>query len=247
MKFKFTIEYDGSSFSGWQKQNNAKSIQGELIDAIKAVFDANKSNDKYIDFQGSGRTDSGVHAYNQVAHLECQTELSADEMKFKLNDILPFGINILEIEKADDRFHARHTAKSRQYIYKISKRKNPFERKHSWYIKEKLDIEKMVTASKELIGLHDFISFSDKPKEEKSTKVEIENIKIFETEDFIIIKIKATHFLWKMVRRMVGVLAEVGKGKKTQYDIREYLAAYNHDVSNFTAPASGLFLDKIIY
>lgn len=247
MRFKFTIEYDGSGYSGWQKQKNSKSIQGTLIDTINEIFKNSKGKNELIDFQGSGRTDSGVHAYGQVAHLECITTIAPNELKDKLNHLLPGSISIISIEKADDRFHARHWAKSRQYIYQISKRRNVFEKKYSWWIKEKLDIDKITQASKYLIGMHDFIAFSEKPSEEKSTKVLIENIKIVETDDMILIKIKASHFLWKMVRRIVGILVEIGKGNIKVNNQDDIFKLSGLEVAKFTAPPSGLFLEKIYY
>lgn len=247
MKFKLYIEYDGTNFSGWQKQKNAKSIQGTIIEAVEEVFNKNNNNDKMIDFQGSGRTDSGVHAYEQVAHLECNTTLYPELLKQKINEQLPPAINILKIEKADDRFHARHLAKSRQYVYRISKRRIVFERKFVWPVKDKLDVENIKKTANLLIGMHDFISFSEKPSKEKSTRVVIEKIKISETDDFIFIRIKASHFLWKMVRRIVGVLVEVGKGKLKEEDIIRYLEQHCPEKAINTAPASGLFLEKVYY
>jgi tRNA pseudouridine38-40 synthase len=246
MKFKLYIEYDGTNFSGWQKQKNAKTIQGTIIEAVEEIF-AKNNGDKYIDLQGSGRTDSGVHAYEQVAHLECNTSLKADDLKQKINDQLPSAINILQLEKADDRFHARHLAKSRQYVYRICKRRAVFERKFVWPVKESLYVENMRKSAALLIGMHDFISFSEKPTKEKSTKVVIEKIKISETDDFIFIRIKASHFLWKMVRRIVGVLVEVGKGKLNDKDILAYLEEHHPEIAVNTAPASGLFLEKVYY
>jgi tRNA pseudouridine38-40 synthase len=247
MKFKLFIEYDGTNFSGWQKQKNAKTIQGTIIEAVEEVFGKNNNNDLLIDLQGSGRTDSGVHAYEQVAHLECNTTLYPDILKQKINDILPSAINILKVEKADDRFHARHHAKSRQYVYRISKRRIVFERKFVWPVREKLNVENMQKAVTLLIGMHDFISFSEKPAKEKSTKVVIEKIKISETDDFIFIRVKASHFLWKMVRRIVGVIVEVGKGNLNEEDIRGYLEHHSPEIAINTAPASGLFLEKVFY
>ncbi len=247
MRYKLHIEYDGTNFSGWQKQKNAKTIQGTVIEAIEEVFKKNGNADKFSDLQGSGRTDSGVHAYEQVAHLECNTFLNPELLKLKINEELPSTINIFKLEKADDRFHARHWAKSRQYVYRISKRRTVFERKFVWTVKDNLQVENMQNAANILVGMNDFSSFSEKPAKEKSTKVLIENIKITESESFIFIRIKASHFLWKMVRRIVGVLVEVGKDKLKQEDIKKYLDSYCPEISVYTAPASGLFLEKVFY
>jgi len=246
-KFKFYIEYDGTGYSGWQKQKNAKSVQETLINIIQDIFKKSRGENKYFDFQGSGRTDAGVHAYEQVAHLECETMLAPEILKMKINDELPASVNILEIEKADGRFHARHSAKSRQYVYRISKRRNAFEKKYCWWIKDDLNVKKMKEASGEFMGMHDFASFSEKSKEDKSTKCLVEMLEVTEDNNFIYIRIKASHFLWKMVRRLVGTLVEVGRGNLTSRDIKSFLQKFNPTPAAFTAPPSGLFLEKIYY
>jgi len=246
-KFKIYLEYNGTNYAGWQKQKNARTIQGTLIDTIRKIFKNSKGESTLIDLQGSGRTDKGVHAYMQVAHLECKTMLAPEILKLKMNDELPSDINILEIEKADDRFHARHSAKSREYIYRISKRRTAFEKKYVWWIKDRLDVQKMKSAAMLFKGMHDFRSFSDKTDEDISTKVLVEEIEIRDEKDFIIIRLKASHFLWKMVRRIVGTLAETGRGNLNNENILEFLKNYSDVPAKFTAPPSGLFLSKIEY
>jgi tRNA pseudouridine38-40 synthase len=246
-KFKIYLEYNGTNYAGWQKQINAKTIQGVLIDVLKNVFKKTKGENRFIDLQGSGRTDKGVHAYMQIAHLECETMLAPEILKLKMNDELPSDINILEIEKAHKNFHARHSATSREYIYRISKRRTAFEKKFVWWIKDKLDVDKMKSMCNLLKGMHDFRSFADKTDEDKSTKVLIEGITITDEKDLIIITIKASHFLWKMVRRIVGVLVEVGRNNFTEKDIIKFINSQSDIPAKFTAPPSGLFLSKIVY
>lgn len=241
-RFKLFIEYDGTRFSGWQRQENARTIQGTIIQSAKEIF----GND-FIDLQGSGRTDSGVHAIEQVAHLDIKTVLAPEIIRMKLNDLLPSDINIIEIEKANQKFHARHDAKSRSYLYQISKRRTAFGKKYVWWIKDRLDFKKMESASKLFIGMHDFTSFSDDDPEEKSTKVLIDAIQVKEEGDLILIRIIGSHFIWKMVRRIVGVLVEVGRGNKIESDIDNYLSIKSNAPAKFTAPPSGLFLEKVIY
>lgn len=247
MKFKLFIEYDGTNYSGWQKQNNAKTVQGTLIRSIESAFKKTKGENKLIDLQGSGRTDSGVHAIEQVAHMECNTMLATHILNFKINDELPSDINILNIEKADIKFHARHSAVSRQYLYRISKRRTAFEKKYVWWIKDKLDVIEMKKASELMSGMKDFRSFSEPDEENKSTKVLVENIDISEDDELILIKLKASHFLWKMVRRITGSLVEVGRGSISKEKIKYYLENFSNEPSKFTAPPSGLFLEKIYY
>ena len=242
MRFKLYIEYEGTRYSGWQIQKNAKSIQGKILEAAEKIF-----NTKKIELKGSGRTDAGVHALCQVAHLDVNTMLAPEIIRIKLNDELPFDINILEVEKVNQKFHARHDAKLRSYIYQISTRRTAFGKPFVWWIKDKLDFDKMNKAAKLLIGMHDFVSFSDKDEEEKSTKVFVEDIQLKKENDLILIRIIASHFLWKMVRRIVGVLVEIGRGKLNENDVKKFLETKSNEPAKFTAPPSGLFLEKVIY
>jgi tRNA pseudouridine38-40 synthase len=241
-RFKLLIEYDGTRYSGWQKQENARTIQGEIIKAAIQVFGNN-----FIDIQGSGRTDSGVHALCQSAHLDAITVFAPEVIKIKLNDLLPHDINILEAVKTNKDFHARHDAKSRSYIYQISKRRTAFSKNHVWWIKDKLNFKKMESASKLFTGLHDFSSFSDDDPLEKSTKVKIDNIQMTELENIILIRITGSHFIWKMVRRIVGILVEVGRGRRTEEEINFYLNSKSDEPAKSTAPPSGLFLENVYY
>ncbi|MCY7360658.1 MAG: tRNA pseudouridine(38-40) synthase TruA [Ignavibacteria bacterium] len=247
MKLKLFIEYDGTQYSGWQKQNNAKTVQGSLIKAVETAFSKPKGSSKLIDLQGSGRTDSGVHAIGQIAHIECETMIAPHILKMKINDELPSDINILDIEKADNRFHARHSAESRQYLYRISRRRTAFDKKYVWWIKDKLNLKLMQEVTGLFLGMHDFKSFSEPDKEDKSTKCLIELFEITEEDDLILIRIKASHFLWKMVRRIVGTLVEAGKGNIDKKEISIFLETHSQKPAQFTAPPSGLFLEKVYY
>jgi tRNA pseudouridine38-40 synthase len=246
MKFKLLIEYNGTNYSGWQKQKNARSIQGTLIRVIEDIFKRTKAKSRLIDLQGAGRTDSGVHAYGQVAHLEADTMLAPEILMMKINDELPSDINILDVTKVKDTFHARHSAKSRQYIYRISRRRTAFQKRYVWWIKDRLDVNKMRISASLFKGMHDFSSFSEKDNKE-SPKVLVEDIEITENDYIIEIRIKASHFLWKMVRRIVGTLAEVGRGNLDEKHIKNFLTSYSEVPAKYTAPPSGLFLDKIFY
>lgn len=241
-RFKIYIEYDGTRYSGWQKQENAKTIQGTIIKAAREIFGEN-----FFDLHGSGRTDSGVHAICLVAHLDAKTVLAPEIIRMKLNDLLPFDINILEVKKTSSNFHARHDANSRSYIYQISKRRTAFGKNYVWWVKDKLDFKKMELAARLFTGMHDFLSFSDDDPDEKSTKVLIDDIQIKEEGDLILIRICGSHFIWKMVRRIVGILVEVGRGKKSENDIINYLSSNSPEPAKFTAPPSGLFLEKVYY
>lgn len=241
-RFKLYIEYEGTRYSGWQMQKNSKSIQGKLYEAAEKIFKGER-----IEIYGSGRTDAGVHALCQTAHLDVKTVLAPEIIRLKMNDELPADINIIEVEKAHAKFHARFDAKARVYLYQISRRRTAFGKPFVWWIKDSLSFEKMNNASKLFIGMHDFVSFADKDDEEKSTKVLIEDLQMKEEGDLILIRIIGSHFLWKQVRRMVGVLVEIGRGALTSNDIKYFLGHKSPTPAKYTAPPSGLFLETVLY
>lgn len=241
-RFKIYLEYEGTRYSGWQVQKSSRTIQGTLLNIADEIFKG-----ETVDVQGSGRTDSGVHAICQVAHLEVKTMLAPEIIRMKFNDKLPHDINILEIVKAHSNFHARHSAVSRSYIYQISRRRSAFVKPFVWWIKDKLDFEKMKSSAELFKGMKNFSSFAEEDKTEKSTKVLIDNIQMKEEEDLILLRIHGSHFLWKMVRRITGVLVEVGRGNLTQKDIQKFLSINSDQPAKYTAPPSGLFLEKVYY
>lgn len=241
-KYKITLEYDGTSYSGWQKQNNAKSIQGTLITAAQNFLDSP------VEIQGAGRTDAGVHALAQVAHLESSRKINPETLQIGLNDNLPSSINILQVENAQPRFHARHHAVSRSYLYLIARRRTAFGKRYVWWIKDNLDIKKMQRAIHVFSGFHDFSSFADKRMDkETSTQVNIENVQLKEFDNLIAVRITGSHFLWKMVRRIIGITVENGRGKFTIRDIEQMINSHTDIPAQFTAPPSGLYLEKVLY
>lgn len=241
-RFKLYIEYEGTRYSGWQIQKNARTVQGDILEAAIKVF-----NTRELELYGSGRTDAGVHALQQIAHLEVKTMLAPEIIRMKLNDELPADINIIEIEKASKNFHARHDAVARSYLYQISQRRTAFGKRYVWWIKGKLDFKKMAAASKLFEGMKNLQSFTADDPEEKSTKVLIEEIEMKEVGDLILIRIYGSHFLWKLVRQIVGVIAEVGRGKLTLDKVQQYIKAKSDEPAKFTAPPSGLFLERVYY
>jgi len=241
-KYKIVLEYDGTNYSGWQAQKNAKSIQGTLIEA------AEKFLNLPVEVQGAGRTDAGVHALGQVAHLECGRKINIETLRIGLNDLLPAGINVLTVENAHPRFHARHSAVSRSYLYLIATRRTAFGKKYVWWVKDKLHVGKMRQALDVFQGFHDFASFADKRMDkDTSTKVAVESVRLEPFGDLIAVRIVGSHFLWKMVRRIVGMTAEVGRGNVTAKDLEQMLHAYSDVPARHTAPPSGLFLEKVLY
>ncbi len=241
-KYKITLEYDGTNYSGWQKQNNARSIQGTLITAAQNFLGVP------VEIQGAGRTDAGVHALAQVAHLESSQKINPETLRIGLNDNLPASINILRIENAPPRFHARHHAVSRSYLYLIARRRTAFGKRYVWWIKDNLDIKKMQRAINVFVGFHDFSSFADKRMDkDTSTQVNIENVQLKEFADIIALRVTGSHFLWKMVRRIVGITVEAGRSKFTIGDIEQMINSHSITPAQFTAPPSGLFLEKVLY
>ncbi len=243
--WKLELEYEGTRYRGWQMQHNAKSVQGEMQDAARQLF-AGK-----FEIYGSGRTDAGVHAVRQVAHLkvdELRVNVTPKQIQFGFNDILPHDINILKVSNAPDNFHARHDAVARYYLYQISTRRTAFAKNFVWWIKDELDAAAMAEAAKMLVGKHDFRSFCEMEEGKKqSTKVDVVHSEVFTDGDLICFRIGASHFLWKMVRRIVGMLVELGRGNLT-YDGFERLLKFESDAAaKFTAPPSGLFLERVVY
>src|SRR3954462_5035918 len=196
------IEYAGARYSGWQIQKNARTVQGEIDRAIREV-----SRRREFELYGSGRTDAGVHALAQVAHLELYPTVPPESLRRKLNDELPSDIHIRAIDAVPHRFHARHDAVSRCYLYQISRRRTAFGKPLVWWIREPLDIDAGGAAAGAFVGMKDFRAFTDDEPEEKSTRVLVDSIDIEESGALLLIRVQGSHFLWKMVRRMIGGLA----------------------------------------
>jgi tRNA pseudouridine38-40 synthase len=246
--FKILIEYDGTRYSGWQEQKNARTVMGEIRKAAREVFRED------IEMQGAGRTDAGVHALAQVMHLKAASPIkdSPELIKRRLNDLLPADIAVLDVEPVPRRFHARHDARSRVYVYQISRRKQAFLKRYVWWVKGDLDVARMKQAASLLAGRHDFVCFraEDAARPDESTIVEVEKASIETDDDIVRIRIEASHFLWRMVRRVVGALVKVGMGELTVEKFHGLIDGKcdpKFDVAAWTAPASGLFLEEIHY
>lgn len=241
-RYKLTIEYEGTRYSGWQMQKGGKSIQGEILDACRELFKTEN-----IDVYGAGRTDSGVHAIGQTAHFDVVTDLPVLKIKYGINDRLPPDVCILNVEEVEKNFHARHDAVARSYIYQISRRRTAFGKKFVWWIKDELDVNLMNEVAKLFTGLKDFKSFTDEAQEQSSTKVEIKHALVNEFDDMLVFHVIGSHFLWKQVRRMTGVLVEAGRGKLHPDEIVTYFRNRSDVPAKLTAPPSGLFLEKVYY
>jgi tRNA pseudouridine38-40 synthase len=244
-RFKLTIEYAGTRYSGWQIQKNAKTVQGEIDRAVRTITTRND-----FELYGSGRTDAGVHALAQVAHLDVVTTLTPDALVQRLNGELPGDINILSAVGVPHRFHARHDAVARRYLYQVARLRNAAAKEFAWWVREPIDVGRMRQAARTFVGFKDFEAFAESsgPKQpERSTLVLIDRLDIEERGGLILIGIEGSHFLWKMVRRIVGVLVEIGRGTLEPAAAAALLTSASGEPARLTAPASGLFLERVYY
>lgn len=239
-RYKLVIEYDGTRYSGWQIQPNARTIQGMLVGAARQGFDGVGES------MGSGRTDSGVHALGQVAHLDIDTKASAASVLAGINEYLPHDINVRSATIVDRRFHARHDAAGRGYLYQISRRRSAFGKPYIWWIREPLDVGAMRRAALSTTGMHDYSAFADVAKGDP-LKVLMNSLDIVESGELLLIRMRASHFLRKMARRLVGALVATGKGEIGVDAISEALESPHRSELSLTAPPSGLFLEEVIY
>lgn len=243
-RYKLSIEYAGTKYSGWQIQQNARTVQGEIDRAVREV-----TGRKDFELYGSGRTDAGVHALAQVAHLDVATTLPPESLRRKLNDELPADINLLSAQVVPHRFHARHDAVARRYLYQVATRRTAFAKPYVWWVKETLRVERMQQAAQAFVGMHDFGAFAvaDRQDEETSTRVLLERLDFAVDGSLILIGVEGSHFLWRMVRRLVGVLVAVGRGDLDAPAAAALLEGRSELPAKLTAPASGLFLERVFY
>jgi len=242
--FKLIIEYDGSSYHGWQRQKNRKTIQGEIEKAIMTI------TGKKIALTGSGRTDAGVHAFGQVANFYCDTEISPEVFQRGLNSLMPKDIIIKECNTVNEKFHARYDAKTKTYQYRILNRTTPAAicRQYAWFIKKKLDLDAMQSAILHIIGTNDFKAFEGAGSPRSSTKRRVINTGLQQKEkEYLIFEIEADGFLRFMVRNIVGTLLDVGLCKITPNDFKKILLSKDRNLAGVTAPPHGLFLMNVKY
>lgn len=242
--FKMIVEYDGTAYCGWQRQENGLTIQQVLEEAIQLI------TSEKVTVIGSGRTDAGVHALNQVAHFKSSSRLPVNNIYRGMNSVLPPDIVVKELEEVTDDFHAQHDVKSKVYVYKIcNQRLRPvLGRNYFWFIRFPLDLEVMRKAAQFLIGTHDFSCFcatGTHVKDRVRTIIDIE-IKICD-DGLIEIKLESHGFLKYMVRNIIGTLVEVGRGKRNPEEMKIIIESRNRKIAGVTAPACGLFLKEVKY
>ena len=242
--WRLELEYEGTRYAGWQAQPHARTVQGELSKAAEQFLGAR------VEVGGSGRTDAGVHALRQVAHLKSKPGGRApdpSQLKAGLNKLLPHDVNVLRVSNAPPNFHARHDARARFYVYQIATRRTAFGKPFVWWVRDRLDVSAMRAACALVEGRHDFSSFCESPSQQRSTLVEVERAELSAEGGLVLFRVGASHFLWKMVRRLVGALVEVGRGNLPAEEFGGLLARYSNAPAAWTAPPSGLFLERVLY
>ena len=246
MKYCMTFSYDGTNFSGYQKQPKMRTVQGEIEKALKEI-----NNGIKVDIHATGRTDAKVHALNQRAHFEMNIKISEEKLWKGVNSLLPEDIYVKKIDKVSDDFHARFSAIGKEYIYIINMGEyNPLERNYVYQHNEKLDVIEMERGLKYIEGTHDFKAFTkvDEEKEDYVRTISQTNL-IRDSKDLnkITLVFVGTGFLRYMVRNIVGTLIEVGQGKRKSEDIIDILKSKDRTRAGKTANAEGLYLKNVFY
>ena len=243
-RFKLTLEYDGAPFVGWQRQENGVSVQERLENAIFAM------TGERVCAQGAGRTDAGVHALGQVAHIDLERDWPPFRLAEGLNaHLAPHLVAVLQAKTAPPHFDARRSATARHYLYKIVNRRAPLalEVGRAWRMKPRLNVEAMREAAPALLGKHDFTTFRDSQCQARSPIRTLDRLEIKREGDAVTFELSALSFLHRQVRSMVGSLVEVGTGRWMPADLNDALEAADRSRCGPVAPAHGLYLAGVDY
>lgn len=240
-RYSFIIEYNGQPFSGWQIQPDAITVEGELEKAFTKILQ------QPIDLIGQGRTDAGVHARGQVAHVDLPDDVDMYKLIHGVNSLAGSDVFIKHYEKVNDDFHARFDALTRSYSYRVVKYPSPLLNAISWYPGELKEFGLLNDCAELLLGEHDFDGFSKYNEENFTTLCTVEKAQWTETETAFVFEISANRFLRNMVRRLVGTMAEVAQGKYAVQDVKNILDRREGAKASKTAPAKGLILEKVSY
>ncbi|WP_017731309.1 tRNA pseudouridine(38-40) synthase TruA [Nafulsella turpanensis] len=241
MRYFLDVAYNGTHYHGWQVQQNANTVQAELEGALSKLLRTP------IAVVGSGRTDTGVHAEQQLVHLDWDAELDVEQLHFRLNKLLPSDIAVKRIFPVHPKAHARFSALFRSYEYRISRQKNPFLQKLTYVNGRPLDVEAMNKAAEFLLQWEDFECFSKVHTEVKHFRCNIQEARWIEEGDMLVFYIRANRFLRNMVRAIVGTLLEVGQHRMSREEFRQVLESRDRSRAGRSAPAQGLFLTKVTY
>jgi tRNA pseudouridine38-40 synthase len=243
-RYRLTIEYDGGPFVGWQRQAEGASVQGALESAIE------KLSGERVTVTGAGRTDAGVHALGQVAHFDLEKTFDAGKVRDALNHYLrPDPVCVLEAAAADGEFHARFSAKSRHYLFRILNRRSPpaLEDGRVWHVSPKLDAEAMHAAAQMLVGQHDFTTFRAAECQAQSPVKTLDRLDVSRRADEIHIEASARSFLHHQIRSFAGSLKLVGEGKWRPRDMKAALEARDRSACGPVSPPDGLYLVRVDY
>lgn len=242
--YKLLIQYDGGRYKGWQRLGKGEATIQEKLEHVLS-----ECLGETVEVIGSSRTDAGVHALAQVANVKTRKSVQETELKQYLNHYLPHDICVQEVSRVPESFHARYHAKGKTYLYQIWNRdhQNPFLRKYSMHVAERLDLSRMQEAAQHLMGRHDFTTFSNAKSNKKSKEREISSIQLEEKDGLIQIRVTGNGFLYNMVRKLVGTLVQVGLGEREADTIPQLLAGKDRGQSGRTAEAGGLFLEHVAY
>lgn len=240
---KLVIQYDGSEFSGWQRQSTKRTVQGTIEKLLSKVYNTE------ITIDGSGRTDAKVHSLGQVATFNCNGRFTEEKLQHVMNNLLPPDIYIIDVKDMGDAFHGRYSVKSKRYIYKIHNSSNRFvfNRKYTYEFTDEVDVEAMKKASNHFIGEHDFTTFRAQGSNNTNPVREIHTIEIRKNDDLIEIDLVGNGFLYKMVRIIVATLLDVGTHKISERDIPLIIKSKDRNMAKKTAPAHGLYLAEVNY
>ncbi|MBT3319174.1 MAG: tRNA pseudouridine(38-40) synthase TruA [Clostridia bacterium] len=243
MRIKLIIEYDGTNYVGWQRQTNGLSVQQVVEEAFEKA-----SGSKAV-LYSAGRTDAGVHARGQVAHLDTETSIPPEKISYAMNAQLPSDIRVVSSAAVSDEFHARYGAKAKTYVYTYINTQHPsaIHRNTTAHIRGDVDTSAMQQATKHIVGTHDFASFCASGGEVDTTVRTVYSLDVTRDEPFIKIEVTGSGFLYNMVRIIAGTLLDVGRGKLSVSAVKDIIAAKDRSMASPTAPARGLTMKQVYY
>lgn len=238
---RLLIEYDGTNYAGWQRQEHDRTIQGELEKALGQILQEG------VNVLGAGRTDAGVHARGQVANFRTTSPRQPDEIRAALNALLPEDVIIRSAEEVPEEFHARYSARDREYSYTIVLQPSALLRLYSWHLKHSLNISQMRWAACQVIGEHDFRSFCRTKADVEHHRCTILAASWFQEGDLLRFTVRADRFLHGMVRTLVGTMVDVGRGYTSLADFTSIVESRDRTAAGMAAPAKGLVLESVTY
>jgi tRNA pseudouridine38-40 synthase len=238
---KLLLEYDGTAYVGWQRQDNGKSIQGEVESVLRQILQED------VNLIGAGRTDAGVHARGQVANFRTKSGIDLHQLKGGLNALLPMDIVAHSVDEVPFDFHARYSANEREYSYSIARAETALMRHYSWNVKYMLDLGLMERAASLVVGEHDFESFCKMNSEVDHYRCSVSIAEWREEQSWLYFTIRANRFLHGMVRALVGTMVDVGRGYISIGDFWDIIEKKDRSAAGMSAPAKGLVLERILY